>query len=471
MKRMKSKVFGYIQRLLAGELIYREFSAWLWIVRYYWFMIALAFIGFIALIIYLNPISFSKTYLANGQSGTVAHITGFEYQMIFSEKGLSLELIDTAGLNEGFQLLEERDSKVNASFYPAGLDNAKGHPDIVSLGSIQTAPIWLFYRGSEINTDDPFRYFSTKKISIGIKGTTNNRIFNLLADATLPPGDYSSHFLEMRYLDAEKKLIAGEIDAMFFVQDFESPITQRLLKDPSLQVYNFNLASAYVKNFPFLNTVIIPRGAIDLEKIRPNKDITLLATTINLLIEKDLHASAQWALIMAAKKVDENGKYFFTAPGTFPKYLDKSFPLSQIAERYYQTGIPTVFTYLPLRAATIFDQIWVPTLTIFLSFSLFFGKVLRLRQLISEKILHYSTEKLRMIQIQLDHAESPQKIQALLDHLDGIQIKMKSTWCEPSMAWGHIEFDFAVDDIKNRAKEKLRSTLTASLNPKDTVTL
>lgn len=455
MTRLSFSLFSNIHRYFTINSIERELSAWIWIVRYYWLMICLGLIALVALIIYLNPISFSKIYLANGQSGTVSNLTGQEYQSILAHKGLKIELVDTSGLNEGFHLLDSNQSSVNASFYPAGLDTFKDHPHIASLGSIQTAPIWLFYRGKEINVDDPFVYFSKKKISIGVNGTTNNRIFHLLANATLPPGDYSNHFLELRYLDAEKKLISGEIDAMFFIQDYESPITQRLLQDPSLNVYNFRLANSYAKNFPFLSTVSIPRGAIDLRTIRPEQDITLLATTINLLIDKDMHPSAQWGLIMAAKKVDENGKFFFTAPGKFPKYLDQSFPLSPIAERYYQAGIPTVFTYLPLRVATIFDQIWVPTLTIFISFSLFFGRLLQLRKFISEKILTHSIQQLRSIQFELEQTSSRHHVESILTRLADLKERMKSVWCEPSMAWGHIEFDFAVQQIAESAKEKL----------------
>ena len=455
MKQPKFTFIDYIRHYLRGGGFYRELSTWALIIRYYWIIIFTVLAFIIALIIYLRPISFDKTYLANGQSGTVSNMMANEFKKIFSANGLDLELIGTTGLNEGFYLLEDEKSKVNASFFPAGLDSSKNHPDIASLGSVQTAPIWLFYRGPDISSDDPFSYFAKKKISIGVEGTTNNIIFKLLSKATLPDGDYSEHFLELRYLDAEKKLIAGEIDAMFFVQDFESPIAQRLIKDPNLKLYSFNLADAYIKNFPFLNKVTIPRAAIDIKEVRPRENITLLATTINLLINKDMHPSAQWALMMAAKKVDENGKFFFTAPGTFPKYLDQSFPLSTVAQRYYQDGIPTVFSYLPIKLATIFDQIWVPTLTLFVAFSLFFGKILGLRKLISEKILNNSTERLRDLKQRIDDANTPEMIELTLSKVQALDGKMKAVWCDSSMAWGHIEFEFAIEDIKKSANEKL----------------
>lgn len=455
MENPKFTFVDHIRHYYINGGFQREISTWIWVARYYWIIIFGGGILLLALIFVLKPISFKTTYLANGQSGTVSNIMSQEFQKIFYKMGLPLKLVNTSGLNEGFTLLEEKGSKVNASFYPAGLDSSNNHPNIVSLGSVQTAPIWLFYRGSEVKTDDPFTYFSTKKISIGNKGTTNHTIFNLLAKATLRDGDYSSNFLELRYLDAEKKLLDGEIDAMFFIQDFESPIAQRLLKDPNIKLYNFNLADAYIKNFPFLSKLIIPRGAIDIKELRPPESITLLATTINLLVENNMHASAQWALLMAAKKVDENGKFFFTAPGTFPKYLDQSFPLSPIAERYYQDGIPTVFSYLPIRLATIFDQIWVQTLTLLVAFSLFFGKLLGLRKLISEKVLNTNTAWLRELKQSLDHAKSTEEINLILEKVRTLNEKMKSVWCEPSFAWGHIEFEFAINEIQKIAQEKI----------------
>ncbi len=51
---------------------------------------------------------------------------------------------------------------------------------------------------------------------------------------------------------------------------------------------------------PSRQTVVVPMGSIDLDRIRPDRDVTLLASTIDLLVEKGTHPAVQWALLIAA---------------------------------------------------------------------------------------------------------------------------------------------------------------------------
>ncbi len=44
---------------------------------------------------------------------------------------------------------------------------------------------------------------------------------------------------------------------------------------------------------------------------------------------------------------------------SFPKYIDKSVRLSSVAEHYFNEGIPTVFSYLPIFYASIVERIWI----------------------------------------------------------------------------------------------------------------
>ncbi len=433
----------------------RELSSWLWVFRFYWLAIIFTFLILISLVIYLKPISFEKIYLANGQYGTTSNIMANEFKKILSKQGLSLELITTVGLEEGFFLLEDDKSKVNASLYPGGLDTYKKFPDIVSLGAIEIAPIWLFYRGPKIDVDDPFTYFSKKKISIGLKGTANNKIFHLLADNLKNDPTISKNILELSYSEAESKLKSGEIDAMFFMQDYESPITQRLLNDPNLNIYSFNLADAYIKKFPFLIKVTIPRGAIDIGKLQPKQEITLLANTINLLIEKNMHASSQWGLLIAAKEINANENNFFAKDGNLPKYLDHSFPLSSVAQIYYQNGVPSIFSYLSVRSATLLYQLWVPLLTIFITFSFFIRKFIQIREFIAEKIIQHSYEQLHLFKNEIETCDSASELHIILGKIDILKKNIQLTWFSFHLAESSLNLDLSIDSIKELVKQKI----------------
>jgi hypothetical protein len=446
---------NYLVRYFKNGGFKRELSSWIWVVRFYWFVIFLVIILFIGFVVYLKPISFQKIYLANGQFGTTSNVMANEFKKLLDKQGLNLELVSTVGLDEGFFLLEDDLSKVNASLYPGGLDTYKKFPEIVSLGSVEIAPIWLFYRGSQINTDDPFNYFSTKRISIGLKGTANNRIFHLLANASMKDLSLLRNILELPYAEAEAKLKSGEIDAMFFMQDYESPMTQRLLNDPNLNVYSFNLADAYIKKFPFLIKVAIPVGAIDLPNLRPKQEITLLANTINLLVEKDMHESAQWGLLMAAKEINNNENNFFAKEGDLPKYLDHSFPLSSVAETYYRDGIPTIFSYFSVRSATLLYQLWVPLLTIFITFSIFFSKLIEFREFISDKIMQHSYEQLHLFKNEIESCKTVREVRGILSKVDTLKNNMKTIWFGSHLAESYLNLDLSIDSIKASCEKKI----------------
>jgi hypothetical protein len=448
-------VHSYLIRHFNSGGFKRELSSWIWVIRFYWIVIFFVITLLIGFVIYLNPISFQKIYLANGQFGTTSNVMANEFEKSLRKQGLNLELVSTVGLDEGFFLLEDDLSKVNASLYPGGLDTYKKFPEIVSLGAVEIAPIWLFYRGPQMSVDDPFTYFSTKKISIGLKGTANNKIFHLLANPTMKNRPISNTLLELPYAEAEAKLKSGEIDAMFFMQDYESPITQRLLNDPSVNVYSFNLADAYIKKFPFLIKVSIPVGAIDLSNLRPKQEITLLANTINLLVEKDMHESAQWGLLMAAKEINNNENNFFAKEGDLPKYLDHSFPLSSVAQTYYREGIPTVFSYLSVRSATLLYQLWVPLLTIFITFSVFFSKLIEFREFISDKIMQHSYEQLHLFKNEIESCQSVDEVRGILSKIDMLKNNTSTIWFGSHLAESYLNLDLSIDNIKTSCEKKI----------------
>jgi len=97
----------------------------------------------------------------------------------------------------------------------------------------------------------------------------------------------------------------------------------------------------------------------------PAKDIVLLGSTTNLLVEKSTHPAIQWAFMLASVEASRYSEDFFSKPGAFPKYVDLSFPLSPVAKRYYSKGVPVIFDYLPLWLASVIDNLWVVILTLF----------------------------------------------------------------------------------------------------------
>src|SRR5262245_22482613 len=91
--------------------------------------------------------------------------------------------------------------------------------------------------------------------------------------------------------------------------------------------------------YPFLNKVIVPRGATDLARDQPPADVTLIATKTSLVVREDLHPAMQYLLLNAASEI-HSGPSIFNRANTFPAAEAIDMPLSSEAARFYKSGLP-----------------------------------------------------------------------------------------------------------------------------------
>ena len=121
---------------------------------------------------------------------------------------------------------------------------------------------------------------------------------------------------------------------------------------------SFIQADAYSRRFPFLSKIVLPRGVVDLVRDTPPRDTVLLATTANVLVRDNLNPALASLLMQAMAEVHGKGGFFQRA-GEFPSYKDRSFNLSDEAERYYKSGPPFLQRYLPFWVAVLVERLIV----------------------------------------------------------------------------------------------------------------
>lgn len=298
----------------------------------------------------------STVYLGIGQKGSSYDALGQQLVPIFKENGVELVLVETTGLDESLTQLKDEKYSINAGFLTAGLQKPQRFSGLVSLGSIQYSPIWIFYRGS-LQSDESEIF--KKKIAIGSDGTNTQEIFRLIAQAQDINVENSNNFYKLKHGEAVQKLENGQIDAVCVVDSFDSPNVQKLLKTPGIKAFNFELADAYTRRFAFISKLTVPKGAFNIARIEPKRDINLISTTITLLVEENMHPYIQWVLIKAIKEVSNARTEFFARPDFFPAHLDRSTPLSEVAKQYYAQGFPFLANYLPLWLAVYLDRMWL----------------------------------------------------------------------------------------------------------------
>ena len=351
-KRIKS-VFAFTT---VGLL--KEMRTWHALARNEWPLLLLLALGIVALVNYTRPLPPRTVTMAVGQAGSAHMLIANYYAQFFADRGVELRIVQTEGTGQNLKTIIENPD-VKAGLIVGGAIKKGQYPQLMSLGSIEYEPLWLFYRGPVYDKDDVFQHFSTQKIAIGTGGTATQRILREILALRGIPVDAQANFLVWPHQKAADALIAGEIDAMAVVDGFNSPTIQRLLNTPDIRLYSFKLAPAYIKKLPFLDSVVIPRGSLNVAEVRPPEDVRMVASSLTIVADKDLHPALQLLFLMAADQYGDSREQFFARPDEFPSYKDQSLPLSPIAKSYFDEGPPKGLRFAPFWMASFVDRIWL----------------------------------------------------------------------------------------------------------------
>jgi TRAP transporter TAXI family solute receptor len=277
------------------------------------------------------------------------------YQEILARDGVRLEIRTSPGSLENLSLLMNPDSGVEVGFAQGGSGSAANSPRIFSLGSIYYEPVWIFLR-KDLKIQD-IADLRGKRIAVGPDGSgTRALALQILSvnDLPLPP----TTLLYLGTRDAADGLKNGSVDAAFIVSAPEATILQELLEMPGVALLSLDNAAAYVLRFPFLTRLTLPRSTVDFVSNIPPQNVSLVAPTTNIVCTDDLHPALAYLLLSAMKEV-HGGAGWFQTQGEFPAPIDVDFPLSDQAERFYKSGVPFLYKYLPFWLANLVERLWV----------------------------------------------------------------------------------------------------------------
>lgn len=303
--------------------------------------------------------------------GTLTMVTGFpegsyqvfaaRYKEVFAADNITLEIKSSKGALENLQLLKNPAEHVDVGFVQTGVANAMDTTGLVSLGTVFPEPLWLFYRGKK--RIDSLDQLKGKRIAVGAEGSGTRFLATALLEAH-GLTDKEATLVPTGGLTAAKALADGELDAVFIVAAAQSGSVWTLLYTPGVELFNFIQAEAYVRRFPSLTVVTLPRGAIDFPRNLPDRDITLVAPTAMLVAREDTHPALIDLLLQTASKMHGDAGLFQRA-GQYPSPNGVDIPLSADAERYYKSGKPFLQRYLPFWAATLINRMIVLLVPIF----------------------------------------------------------------------------------------------------------
>ena len=199
----------------------------------------------------------------------------------------------------------------------------------------------------------------------------------------------------------------------------------------------------------------MPKGSIDLNRIRPDRDITPLASTIDLLVEKGTHPAVQWALLIAAREAAFSGNSFFAETRGFPRHADGSFPSSSVARRFYASGVPGYFDSLPLWLATLLDQAWVYIAAFFLVVKPPLKRLEDLRSYSSSTHLDYFDTSLQDVDSRIKATKNPEELQDVIVRVDTMSALVHATWLDDKDSRSSFALESSIMSVRRRAEERL----------------
>jgi TRAP-type uncharacterized transport system substrate-binding protein len=292
--------------------------------------------------------------MAAGKPGTLFEATAQRYKAILARQGVELEIVPSEGSLDNLHKLAAEKSNVDVAFVQGGIAGTLKSENIVSLGSVSYSPISVFYRLA--HPIERLSQLAGHAIAIGREGTGTRVIATsfLAANGIAPDG--KTKLLGLEGQDAVDALLHGKVDAAFLTGDSTSAGAMVALSHTrGIRLFDFVQADAYVRRFNYLTRIELPPGSLDLGTNDPQRPITLVATTVELLARPDLHPALSDMLIEAAREVHGRANLLQKA-GEFPAPLEHEYSVSDEAKRYYKSGKGFVYRVFPFWIASLVDR-------------------------------------------------------------------------------------------------------------------
>ncbi|MCC6534173.1 MAG: TAXI family TRAP transporter solute-binding subunit [Burkholderiales bacterium] len=395
---------------------------------------------------FIRPAPPESFVMTTGAPGGAYQLFAERYRDIVAREGVRIDLRPSAGSIENLQRLRDTTSEVQAALVQSGVSTAAENADLVSLGSVYYEPLWIFYRSkarlSLLNE------LAGKRIAVGAQGSGTRALALQLLQAV----GISVSAPEIRSLGgdaAAQALVDGAIDAAFVVGAPDAPLVQRLVQAPEVRLLSLANADAFARRFPFLSTLTLPRGVIDLAAPLPDHDVVLLAASANIVVRREFHPALAFLLLSAASEV-HGGAGVLQRHREFPAARQSEFTLSDQAERYFKSGPPLLRRYLPFWLANLFERMVVLLLPLF-AVLIPALKVLPalLEWRVKSRVFRWYGE-IKFLEDELMRDPDPARVPEMLQRLDEIERGVSSTSVPMSYSDYAYNLRTHVEVVRNR---------------------
>ncbi|HKQ25374.1 MAG TPA: TAXI family TRAP transporter solute-binding subunit [Burkholderiales bacterium] len=305
---------------------------------------------------FIRPAPPDTIVISAGARGGSNFATAEKYRKLIEAHGVKVQILESNGSLENLQRLSDPAFKVDVAFVQGGLTDGVNIAGLMSLGSMFPQPVMVYYR--QVEPVERLSQLTGKRLAIGPEGSGTRALVMKLLKANAMDGE-PTVLLELAGEEAADALIAGSVDAAFLSGDSATgKVMRRLRQTSGIELMSFKQANGYVRKFRFLSRLTLPEGSIDLATNFPPKNYQLIGPTVELVAREGLHPALSDLLIGAAMEVHGEPGLFRDA-GEFPAPLERDFPISPDAQRYYKSGAQFMYKTLPFWLASLVDRLLV----------------------------------------------------------------------------------------------------------------
>ncbi|MGG5873280.1 TAXI family TRAP transporter solute-binding subunit [Pseudomonas peli] len=293
--------------------------------------------------------------MATGAVGGGYHAFGERLQAELELQGFTLELVESAGSEDNLGKLGS--GEVELALVQSGQeltlsDEARGK--LNGLGVMYREPLWLFL-GDKVKFER-LSDLMKLRLAVGSQGSGTQAVTAALFAANrIEPAQYPKRWQQLGGSNAADALIAGKLDAAFFIGPAENALIQRLAAEPKVRLVSLRRTEAYLARLPYLSQLQVGEGMLDMAQNTPDRDIVTLGPVATLVAGEEFHPSLTPLILEAAKTVLKNGSLLDPA-GSYPAKPPLSLNTLGEADYYYDKGLPILQRYLPFRIASLADR-------------------------------------------------------------------------------------------------------------------
>ena len=365
---------------------------------------------------FVKPAPPRHVVIATGSKQGIYYATAIKYADYFRDNGVTLDVRETAGSAENFNLLNEPNSGVDLAVVQGGssppVDQRK---HIQSVAGIYYEPVLVFYRGSQPMSQ--LSQLAGKTIAIGAQGS-GVRILSqmLLNEAGVGVSSDASYLVDLGGDKAADALIARQIDAAFYVIAPTAPVIARLLASPDVHLMSFDQAHAYGRLHPFLAATTLYQGAVDIRQNLPPTDVQVIAAPATLVVRDNTHEAIIELLVRAAQE-NNSGTTLLSPAGTFPNADGSDLPVNHDAKYFLKNPPSILHRTVPFWLASMVDRLIImvlPLLVVLIPLIRMAPPLLKYR---TQRKLLTRYKRCRQIEEKLSAKSSPDKLRTGLDDL------------------------------------------------------